>query len=241
MKKIVVILFLVFSAFSAVALFADDLQTLIAPNWFCDAVVAKRGRENEKTTDTFIDELWQTISSTCEKYEMDPVFIAAVISVESNFTNAKGAGGVLGMMQILPSTAKSISKLLNLEQPSDWNQLLTDYKLNITYGTAYLSHLFKKTGSLTSALESYNGGKNKKAYAQLIMGQYENYKLKHEAELAALSSTIKTLSLTTEATDITPSASTTAVSSNVPTSNQTKIISPLFAVETSVGTDNKVP
>ncbi len=238
MKKIFVILLL---AFSVVALFADDLQTVTAPNWFCDAVVAKRGRENEKTTDTFIDELWQTISSTCEKYEMDPVFIAAVISVESNFTNAKGAGGVLGMMQILPSTAKSISNLLNLEKPSDWNQLLTDYKLNITYGTAYLSHLFKKTGSLTSALESYNGGKNKKAYAQLIMGQYENYKLKHEAELAALSSTIKTLSLTTEATDITPSASTTAVSSNVPTSNQTKIISPLFAVETSVGTDNKVP
>ncbi len=234
MKKIFVILLL---AFSVVALFADDLQTLTAPNWFCDTVVAKRGRENEKTTDTFIDELWQTISSTCEKYEMDPVFIAAVISVESNFTNAKGAGGVLGMMQILPSTAKSISNLLNLEKPSDWNQLLTDYKLNITYGTAYLSHLFKKTGSLTSALESYNGGKNKKTYAQLIMSQYENYKLKHEAELAALSSTIKTLSLTTEATDVTADASATVVSS----SNQTKIISPLFAVETDFGTDTSVP
>lgn len=234
MKKIFVILLL---AFSVVALFADDLQTLTAPNWFCDTVVAKRGRENEKTTDTFIDELWQTISSTCEKYEMDPVFIAAVISVESNFTNAKGAGGVLGMMQILPSTAKSISNLLNLEKPSDWNQLLTDYKLNITYGTAYLSHLFKKTGSLTSALESYNGGKNKKAYAQLIMSQYESYKLKHEAELAALSSTIKTLSLTTEATDVTADASATVVSS----SNQTKIISPLFAVETDFGTDTSVP
>ncbi len=234
MKKIVVILFLVLSA---VALFADDLQTVTAPNWFCDAVVAKRGRENEKTTDTFIDELWQTISSTCEKYGMDPVFIAAVISVESNFTNAKGAGGVLGMMQILPSTAELISNLLDLEKPSDWNQLLTDYKLNITYGTAYLSHLFKKTGSLTSALESYNGGKNKKAYAQLIMGQYENYKLKHEAELAALSATIKTLSLTTEATDMTADASSTVVSS----SNRTKIISPLFAVETDFDTDTSVP
>jgi len=42
LKKIFVILLL---AFSVVALFADDLQTVTAPNWFCDAVVAKRGRE----------------------------------------------------------------------------------------------------------------------------------------------------------------------------------------------------
>lgn len=233
MKKILVTLLLMLSL---VSLLADDVQTITAPNWFCDAVVTKRGRENQKTTDVFIDELWQTISTISEKYDMDPVFIAAVISVESNFTNAKGAGGVLGMMQILPSTAKSIANLMNLEKPDDWNQLLTDYKLNITYGTAYLSYLFKKTGSLTSALESYNGGKNKKAYAQLIMGQYENYKLKHEAELAALSSTIETVTITSGATNTTTDASATTFSS----SNQTKIISPLFAIETNFGTDTEI-
>lgn len=224
MRRIVIVLYLFFVA---LLLFSNTVET---PKWFCEVVTAKRARMNEKTTQEFIDELWETISSICEKYEMDPVFIAAVISVESNFTNVKGAGGVLGMMQILPSTAQIISRLLSLEKPADWNQLLTDYKLNITYGTAYLSYLFKKTGSLASALESYNNGKNKKTYSLTIMTQYEAYKSKHETELASMKTASNSV-----ATATTPESTSTGVLASANT-GQTKIynISPLFAVETTV-------
>ncbi len=154
------------------------------PEWFSEAVIKRRANVKEKTTKEFINDLWNTISDISKKYTMDPVFISAVIAVESNFTNAKGPGGVLGMMQILPSTAQGIAKLLKLEVPKDgWDILLTDYKLNITYGTAYLSYLYKKTGSLSKALEEYNNGKNKQKYAATVMQQYVYYKSLHEKEL----------------------------------------------------------
>lgn len=172
-----IILLTIFFLLSVVNIFAE------APTWFANVVKQRRAGVKEKTAPEFIEELWNTISSICNKYQMDPVFITTVIAIESNFTNVQGAGGVLGMMQIHPLTAKSIAKLLNLEVPKDWNQLLTDYKLNITYGTAYLSYLYKKSGSLFSALESYNNGKNKTTYAQTVMKQYEYYRGLHEKEL----------------------------------------------------------
>ncbi|HOJ94547.1 MAG TPA: transglycosylase SLT domain-containing protein [Fervidobacterium nodosum] len=154
------------------------------PKWFLEVVTKRRANVKEKTTEEFVNDLWNTISDISEKYNMDPVFISTVIALESNFTNAKGPGGVLGMMQILPSTAQGIAKLLKLEVPKDgWNTLLTDYKLKITYGTAYLSYLYKKTGSLSKALEEYNNGKNKQKYATTVMQQYEYYKSLHEKEL----------------------------------------------------------
>lgn len=158
-----------------------------APQWFSEQVKKRREGSKEPSTQEFIEDLWNTIYTISNKYAIDPVFISAVIAVESNFRNVKGPGGVLGMMQILPSTAKGIAKLLKLETPKDWNDLLNDYKLNITYGTAYLSYLYKKTGSLQKALEEYNNGKNKVTYAQTVMKQYEYYKNLHEKELKELS------------------------------------------------------
>ncbi|MGC8821062.1 MAG: transglycosylase SLT domain-containing protein [Fervidobacterium sp.] len=180
-----------------------------APGWFADVVAKKRTGVKEKTTVEFIEELWNTICAVSEKYEMDPVFITTVIAYESNFVNAKGPGGVLGMMQILPSTAQIIAKLLSLEVPKDWNQLLTDYKLNITYGTAYLSYLYKKTGSLSKALESYNNGKNKEIYAKNVMSLYDKYKQMHENELAKSRKGIDNQIMSMEEIDKTSTATNT--------------------------------
>ncbi|WP_448374957.1 transglycosylase SLT domain-containing protein, partial [Fervidobacterium sp.] len=131
------------------------------------------------------------------QYGLPPTLITALISVESNFSNVKGPGGVLGMMQILPSTAKSISKLLGLEIPKNgWEELLTNYKLNITYGTAYISYLYKKHGTLQKALEEYNNGKNKAKYAELILKQYKYYHELHTTELSKKQSILSQTSVT---------------------------------------------
>ncbi|MEN3043081.1 MAG: transglycosylase SLT domain-containing protein [Fervidobacterium sp.] len=174
--KLILIIF-IFLITNITHMFAD------VPDWFSAVVKQRRSGAKEKTTQEFIEELWETIYSISNKYEIDPIFITTVIAIESNFTNVKGPGGVLGMMQILPSTAKNIAKLLDLKVPENWDLLLTDYKLNITYGTAYLSYLYKKTGSLTKALELYNNGKNRTTYAQTVMKQYEYYKSLNEKEL----------------------------------------------------------
>lgn len=157
-------------------------QIPAVPKWFQVEVTRRRAGSGEKTTNDFITELWNTIWEISTRYEIDPLFITAVIALESNFRNVKGSGGVLGMMQILPSTAKIIAQLTKLEQPKDWNELLTNHRLNITYGTAYLSYLFKQTGSLSKALERYNNGPKKEIYAQNVMSLYEKYRNMHLQE-----------------------------------------------------------
>lgn len=157
-------------------------QILAVPKWFQIEVTKRRAGSGEKTTTDFVIELWNAIWEISTHYEIDPLFITAVIALESNFRNVKGSGGTLGMMQILPSTAKIIAQLTKLEQPKDWNELLTNHRLNITYGTAYLSYLFKQTGSLSKALERYNNGPKKETYALSVMSLYEKYKNMHLQE-----------------------------------------------------------
>ncbi|MGQ9855571.1 MAG: transglycosylase SLT domain-containing protein [Fervidobacterium sp.] len=218
--------------FGASILFAQlvEIQT---PDWFKEQVQKRRKNVGQQTTQEFIDDLWRVIYTVSTKYELPPTYIAALIAVESNFTNAKGAGGVLGMMQILPSTAQGIAKLLKLDVPKNgWNELLTNYELNITYGTAYLSYLFKKYGSLQKALEYYNNGKNKVTYAQTIMKQYSFYDSLHTSEMKQkaeqnLASAIKNVEQSTASTsttlestslEITEEGSSTITSTNPSTS-----------------------
>jgi len=161
--KLFVFAILLFTvSLTSVVSFGQDGEQTKSPDWFRNAVVKKRAGMNLKTAPEFVDDLWNAIYTISTKYNVPPTLIAAVISVESNFANVKGAGDVVGMMQISISTAKGISKLLGLEQPKNgWNELLTNYWLNITYGTAYIAYLYKKHGTFQKALEEYNNGKNK--------------------------------------------------------------------------------
>jgi len=182
---------------SVILIFSSFLIFAQAPDWFNEAVKKKRAGMGLKTAPEFVDDLWDTIYVISTKYELPPTLIAALISIESNFANVKGPGGVLGMMQILPSTAKGISKLLGLEVPKNgWEELLTNYKLNITYGTAYISYLYKKHGTFQKALEEYNNGKNKTKYAELILKQYKYYDELHTTELSKKQSALSQTSVT---------------------------------------------
>ncbi|AMW33752.2 transglycosylase SLT domain-containing protein [Fervidobacterium islandicum] len=237
---------------------SNQIQT---PEWFKNAVVKKRAGINLKTAPEFINDLWSAIYTISTKYQVPPTLIAALISVESNFANVKGGGDVVGMMQISISTAKNISKLLGLEPPKNgWDELLTNHWMNITYGTAYISYLYKKTGSFQKALEMYNNGKNKTSYAQMILKQYEYYEGLHIAELKSKqqnaspnTSDYASLSNSATQTDLfeqilsnpAPSATETANASNTSTNSLTGSLSnsnggstdklpPLFGV-----TDNK--
>lgn len=158
----------------------------LVPNWFRREVTKKRSGVNLKTSPEFVADLWTTIVTTSLRYGVDPIFTAAVIGVESNFANVPGAGGVLGMMQIHPKTAEMIARVLGLERPKDWNELLNNYKLNITYGTAYLGYLFKKHGDYVGALREYNNGPKRESYAATVMRLYEKYRSYHFEEFPEL-------------------------------------------------------
>jgi len=98
-----------------------------------------------------------TIVIEAERYDLDPSLVLAVIQVESGGCHlAVSAVGALGLMQLLPSTAEELA--LELGLPWRGPNSLFDPILNVKLGTAYLSQLSAKYGSVSTALAAYNWG-----------------------------------------------------------------------------------
>ena len=99
------------------------------------------------------------IEQYSKEYNVDPLLITSVIKVESNFNpDAKSKKGAIGLMQIMPSTAKEISeKYLNIYNYNE--EKLYEPELNIKLGVYYvkiLSDMFNNNINLV--LASYNAG-----------------------------------------------------------------------------------
>ncbi len=86
-----------------------------------------------------------------------PDLIAAVIYRESKFSeDARSARGAIGLMQVLPETARWIH--LQRGAPAAGPDRLAEPEVNIAYGAWYLRYLIDKYGSQDLALAAYNGG-----------------------------------------------------------------------------------
>ena len=89
-------------------------------------------------------------------YRLDPALLAAVIYQESKFhAHARSSSGAIGLMQLLPATAKGIVhtggsrfRVSDLDNP----------EINVRYGAWYLRHLLDKYGDERTALAAYNAG-----------------------------------------------------------------------------------
>ena len=77
----------------------------------------------------------------------------AVVRVESNYNvNARGAAGEVGLMQILPRTARGIGYKGSMKK-------LHDPDTNLSYGMKYLGEAYKRGGGTTcGAILKYNAG-----------------------------------------------------------------------------------
>ena len=90
-------------------------------------------------------------------YDLDPALVAAVIYQESKFdADARSDSGAVGLMQLLPETAKGIAARTGGSR-FEVDDLL-DPEINIRYGAWYLRHLLDKYGTERDALAAYNGG-----------------------------------------------------------------------------------
>ena len=90
-------------------------------------------------------------------YRLDPALLAAVIYQESKFNaHARSSSGAIGLMQLLPDTAKGIAvhtggsrfRVSDLDNP----------EINVRYGSWYLRHLLDKYHDERTALAAYNAG-----------------------------------------------------------------------------------
>ena len=133
MKKI--ILYILFS-----------IQLLSAPSYIFDYIK----KNNPKLKDGEIEWLYNKIDKYSKKYEIDPYLIVVVMEKESSFNHGTvSKAGALGLMQLMPSTAKELG--VNPKRAEE----------NIEGGIRYLrQQLDKYNGKyrIHYALASYNAG-----------------------------------------------------------------------------------
>jgi len=100
---------------------------------------------------------YDDIMASCKQFNVRPSLVAAVINAESEYNStAVSNKGAVGLMQIMPSTAKFIAEELKIE---DYNDLkLFNPSVNILFGTYYLSYLYEKYDSDEEVLFAYNAG-----------------------------------------------------------------------------------
>jgi soluble lytic murein transglycosylase len=101
----------------------------------------------------------QIVRGHADNYSLDPALLAAVIYQESKFkANARSTSGAIGLMQLLPDTAKGIA--LHTGGSAFRVDDLYDPEINVRYGAWYLRHLLRKYGEERSALAAYNAGQD---------------------------------------------------------------------------------
>lgn len=137
--------------------------------------IEKINKTLSNSGNTKYDEL---ILKYSQKYEIDPNLVKAVIKQESGFNpDAKSKAGALGLMQLMPQTAKG----LGVKNPLDPEQ-------NIEGGTRLLKQLLTSySGNIELALAAYNAGsgavkkyngippyKETRNYVKNITAQYKN-------------------------------------------------------------------
>jgi soluble lytic murein transglycosylase len=102
------------------------------------------------------------VSGNARLYHLDPALVAAVIYEESQFDpKARSGAGAVGLMQLLPDTARGIAVHTGGTKFDPATDLL-DPDLNVRYGCWYLNHLRQKYARYPNgpelALAAYNAG-----------------------------------------------------------------------------------
>ncbi|MCF0216301.1 MAG: lytic transglycosylase domain-containing protein [Fibrobacteraceae bacterium] len=136
---------------------------------------------NKKISEQEVNQITQLILKYSKTYDVDYKLVAAVIGQESRFNrNAKSSMGAIGLMQVMPTTAKGVARRIKKQ-----SYQLTMAEDNIQIGTKYLSMLCEEyKDDFNLILAHYNGGYKQAAIykkyrwfdlLRLIFMNYETY------------------------------------------------------------------
>ena len=124
-----------------------------------------------------VDEVKKSIVAQSVSMGVDPAIMLSIAKAESGFRQeARGAGGLVGVFQLLPGTAKRLGV-----NPYDLND-------NIKGGILYYKSMYNTFGSMELAVAAYNTGpdaikrcnntipKHARGFVSRIMADYKYYK-----------------------------------------------------------------
>jgi soluble lytic murein transglycosylase len=97
------------------------------------------------------------VRAHARNYDLPPALLAAVIYTESRFdADARSEAGAVGLMQLLPDTARGIAVRTGGDGFVESD--LLDPEINIRYGSWYLRHLLDRYHDVPTALAAYHAG-----------------------------------------------------------------------------------
>ena len=101
----------------------------------------------------------ERIDDAAARHGVDPHLVAAVIRCESGWNEtAQSGAGAVGLMQLMPETAKNVAGLGLVDTNTYDPNRLTDAVTNIEYGTAYLAYLGSQFSDSDESICAYNAG-----------------------------------------------------------------------------------
>ncbi len=137
------------------------LAALIAHEWMWHdnaiLTIAKTPHRRDFTV-RFPTPFREIINDYAKTYGIDASWIYGVARRESSFNKqARSSKAALGLMQLMPGTAKLQSKQLGIAQPST-SEIMTA-EINLSLGSAYLRQMLTRfSGNQVLATAAYNAG-----------------------------------------------------------------------------------
>ena len=163
MKNIILLTILLFSL-----VFSSRTESIFADHYYISkgSEIIKSVNKNITKQEAF--QISTVAYEESEKYEIDFHFTLGIITAESHFNvKAKSYCGAVGLMQLMPKTAKYIAEKYDIDYKN-----LYDIESNIQIGVAYLYHLKNKFGSYELTAAGYNGGSGgAKKYHEYMIGK----------------------------------------------------------------------
>jgi soluble lytic murein transglycosylase len=103
----------------------------------------------------------QIVLTQAKRQKVNPAWAFAIIRQESAFTpDARSHAGAMGLMQLMPRTARTIARAMKLRPPRRYDLLKID--TNIRLGVSYLKKVQDQNqGHPVLATAAYNAGQNR--------------------------------------------------------------------------------